>query len=542
MKSFIVGFNKLELVLIAIIIVIVYILGAMTDIMDVDAGQYAAMSRQMLETGDWLQVRDRTVEYLDKPPFLFWISALSIKLFGVYSWSYKLPSILLSILGVYSTYSLAALLYNQRTGIIAALMISSCQAIILMNQDVRTDNILSSAIIFSLWQLYAFIEKNRMIHLILGFVGIGIAMLTKGPIGLMMPVFALSSHFIFTKQWKFFFRWEWLPGLVIVALMLVPMCIGLYQQHGTHGLYFYFWEQSFGRITGENQWRNDTTVLYFTHTLLWAFLPWSFLFVIAFYKRTIVLMKSSKSDGFVEALSWGGFLLTFIAFSLSKYKLPHYIFITFPLASIICASWIDNLLENNKVTILNILTRLQLIIAGLLFIVAALLLVVFPPEHIILWILMMGLFIWVCVSSFLSVDKLRGIIFTSIYPILFANVIMNGNFYPQLYKYQAASVAGKLFHEKHQAGEGLYHLNIAGRSLDYYGQIVSKPFTDEVKNNAWIFTDPSGLADLKTKNIDMKEIFELDKYSVQFLALPFLNPATRKSRLEKNYLIHLSNQ
>lgn len=536
------NFNKLELYTIGIVILIIYILGAMTDIMDVDAGQYAAMSRQMLVTGDRLQVHDRTIEYLDKPPFLFWISALSIKLFGVYSWSYKLPSILFSILGIYSTYSLASLLYNQRTGIIAALMLSSCQAIILMNQDVRTDNILCSTIIFSLWQLYAYIRNNRKHHLILGFIGIGIAMLTKGPIGLMMPVFALSSYFIYSKQWKLFFKWEWILGLAIVALMLIPMCIGLYQQHGTYGLYFYFWEQSFGRITGENHWRNDTTVLFFTHTLLWAFLPWSFMFVISFYKRSIELFRSHKSQVSVEALTWGGFILTFIAFSLSKYKLPHYIFITFPLAAILCASWINNLLEKGSVLFLKNLAWLQITVSVLLFIASSLLMMAFPPDHYILWILMMGLFLWYCLRSFLSSDGLQKIICTSIYPILFANIVMNGNFYPQLYKYQAASVAGKLFHDQHKPGEELYYLNVAGRTLDYYGQIVSKPFTQEVKHNAWVFTDESGLNNLKTWEIDVRNIMELDKYSVQFLSWSFLNPRTRADRLEKNYLIHLKDQ
>jgi len=536
------GFNKLELYIIAIIILIIYILGAMTDIMDVDAGQYAAMSRQMLETGDFLQVRDRMEEYLDKPPFLFWISALSIKFFGVSSWSYKLPSILFSLLGIYSAYSLARLLYNQKTGILTALILASCQAVFLMNQDVRTDNILSSAIIFSLWQLFSFIQNSRMIHLILGFIGIGVAMLTKGPIGLMMPAFALSSYFIYSKQWKLFFKYEWLLGLVIVVLMLLPMCIGLYQQHGTHGLYFYFWEQSFGRITGENHWKNDTTILYFTHTFLWAFLPWSFLFVFAFYERTIALFRKKISENSYEALSWGGFILTFIAFSLSRYKLPHYIFIAFPLAAILCASWITGLEAKMKFITLKNLSKVQIIVSVLLFVAASMLIYAFPPDYLFLWIVLMCLFFWCSISSFLSGDKLRSVVFTSIYPILFVNLFINGSFYPQLYMYQATSVAGKMFHKNHKPGEGLYYLNVAGRTLDYYGGIIAKPYQDEVKDNAWVFTDKTGLESLKAKGLNLKNTTELKKYSVQFLSFPFLNPKTRESRLEMNYLIHLTNQ
>lgn len=539
MKSIIAGFNKLELLIIASIIILIYVLGSMLDIMDVDAGQYAALSRQMLETNGFFVIKDRAAEYLDKPPFLLWVSALSIKVFGVSSWAYKLPSILFSLLGIFSTYSLGKLLYNERTAVLAALMLASCQAIFLMNQDVRTDNILTGAIIFSLWQLYAYLQNSRVLHLFAGFFGIGIAMLTKGPIGVMMPVFALSVHFIYTKQWKLFYKWEWLLGIFIVVLMLIPMCIGLYKQFGTEGLYFYFWKQSFGRITGENTWRNDTTVLFFTHTFLWAFLPWSLLFVFAFYKKTKDLFYKAGTIKSNEALCWGGFILTFVAMSLSKYKLPHYIFITFPLAAIICSSWLTSLEESKQIKTLKSLSKLQLFVAMILFLGSFLLIKAFPPAYSLIWYLLMCLFLWYSISCYLSNDHLRKIIFTSLYSILLANIVMNGSFYPQLFNYQASSVAGKLFREKHQIGEKLYFLNGAGHTLDYYGNIITEPYSDLITNNAWIFSNDAGLENLKAKRIVIKEIIELKNYSVQFLSLPFLNPETRESKLNKNYLIHI---
>jgi hypothetical protein len=69
------------------------------DVMEVDASQYAAMSREMLESGNYLQLFDRGQNYLDKPPLLFWVSAMSFKLFGISNFSYKLPSVLFSLLG-----------------------------------------------------------------------------------------------------------------------------------------------------------------------------------------------------------------------------------------------------------------------------------------------------------------------------------------------------------------------------------------------------------------------------------------------------------
>jgi len=72
-------------------ILIVYCLGAFAiPLMDVDAAQYASISREMLEKQSYLQLFDLHADYLDKPPMLFWLSALSMKVFGNYDWAYRI--------------------------------------------------------------------------------------------------------------------------------------------------------------------------------------------------------------------------------------------------------------------------------------------------------------------------------------------------------------------------------------------------------------------------------------------------------------------
>ena len=62
--------------------------------MRIDAAQYASISAQMAATNSYLEVKDFEYDYLDKPPFLFWLSSLNIKLFGVNDFAYKFPSFL----------------------------------------------------------------------------------------------------------------------------------------------------------------------------------------------------------------------------------------------------------------------------------------------------------------------------------------------------------------------------------------------------------------------------------------------------------------
>ena len=140
-------------------ILLVYAFGANLEIMEVDAAQYASISLEMLKSGEYLQVLDRNVDYLDKPPLLFWLSAFSMKLFGIGNWQYKLPSILFSLLGILSTHQLGKRLYSEEVGRTASLILGSSLAFIMTNNDIKTDTILVSSIVFAIWMLVLIFVK-----------------------------------------------------------------------------------------------------------------------------------------------------------------------------------------------------------------------------------------------------------------------------------------------------------------------------------------------------------------------------------------------
>ena len=106
--------NKSVAVSILALCILVYLIGMFfVPLMDIDATQYASMSREMLLTGNYLQLYDLGKDYIDKPPMLFWLSSLSMYVFGIQDWAYRLPSFLFSLLALYSTYRLALLFYKK---------------------------------------------------------------------------------------------------------------------------------------------------------------------------------------------------------------------------------------------------------------------------------------------------------------------------------------------------------------------------------------------------------------------------------------------
>ena len=139
--------------------------GMHLSLMDIDASQYASISKEMFYNKSYLEIYCRGLDYLDKPPMLFWTSVLSFKIFGIHEWSYRLPSVLISILGLFSLFKFSRLYYPTPIAFYSVLIFASSQAFFLMSHDVRTDTMLCGFLLFSLWQLSSFLKFNKPLNL-----------------------------------------------------------------------------------------------------------------------------------------------------------------------------------------------------------------------------------------------------------------------------------------------------------------------------------------------------------------------------------------
>ena len=233
--------------------VLIIIFGASSDVIDVDAAQYASISMEMVQNDTYLSVTERGKDYLDKPPFLFWVSSLSFQLLGFTNFAYKLPTIIFSLFSLFYIYKLGYYLYNDYTGRVAAALAATSIGFIWINNDVKTDAILTASLVFSIYHLILFIDSNHWKYLIYSSIGIGIGMLSKGPMGLIFPLAIIFIHLVIKKDLKKLINPKWILLPFLVAFILLPMCIGLYYQFDLHpekvvngktgvsGLRFYFW-------------------------------------------------------------------------------------------------------------------------------------------------------------------------------------------------------------------------------------------------------------------------------------------------------------
>ncbi len=514
----------------------VFVGGAFVDILEIDAAQYASISLEMLQSGSYLKVYCRAEDYLDKPPFLFWVSALSMKIFGVSGWAYKLPSILAGGHAIFSTFKLAEQLYDAEVGRTASLILGTSLAMIMMNNDIKTDTILTASTVFSIWMLVSYMDTRSWAHLIGAAIGIGISLLTKGPIGIMMPALAIGGHLIIKQQWQRIFDPRWAVLLLMVGAMLIPMCIGLYRQFGTEGLKFFSWTQSFGRITGESTWRNDTTVFFFVHVFLWSFLPWSLLALAALAKRFTRLGADLKNPS-SEFYTLSGIILVGIGLSLSRFKLPHYIFIVFPLVAIITARYVHQL--STHVT----WARLQLATTSITLILLAVLLPYCFPNGGYVSVVILAVGLVATLVSFFMLYRHMQTVLPSVIGFMAIGLALNLHFYPEVLKYQANSVVGRWVTERHVEHDRFISFATGGYALDFYAQrtVPWKPDAQRsiaaIREGTIVYADSDRYNDLIRFGSVPDSSLAFTNFKVQNLTLEFLNPATRQDVTGIRYLL-----
>lgn len=542
-----------------LICVALYMAGMfLVPLMDIDASQYASISREMLGNGSWLQVFDLGHDYLDKPPMLFWLSACSMKLLGVHDWSYRLPSVLFALLAVYSTYRLAALFYRREIAQLSAIVLASSQALFLITHDVRCDTMLMGWVTLSLWQLAAWYQGGGWKPFVIGFVAVAGGMMTKGPIALMVPAFAFVPHFALRREWKQLLRWEYLAGLLIIAVMLVPMSIGLYQQFDMHpgklingvpiqsGLRFYYWTQSFGRYTGENVFNEMNHFTFLLENMLWSFLPWILFFLVALVLELLALGKKRlRIAANEEWISTGGFLITYCILARSQAQLPHYIFVVFPLASVVTARFLFRLLFTDTMQAWRKpLFVIHAVIFGLLW-VAVIALMSWPFRLPVLVPVLAGAgllgYLWLLFNR--RPQSLPRLLVMALFTVTGVNSFLSTAFYPHVLAYQlgndAAAYIAKAGLDKNRiAVYGIHE----GRALHFYaGHIFpEKTSARDFQQGDIALTRKDSLTVFQALYPGVELLHEGPYFGVTSLSLPFLNPATRDAEVPKYVLLRLN--
>lgn len=549
-------FLKKEYLFLYTLLAIVYLTGLFIPLMENDSAQHATMAMRMYLENDFLNIYKGGNDYLDKPHLHFWLAALSFKIFGLYDWAYRIPSLLFTILAAFSCFKLAREFYGKHTGHLAALIFLSTQAIILANHDVKTDAVLTGAIAFSLWQLVTFINHNQLKNVILGAFGLGLAFSTKGHLGLFVVGICLLSHLAYTKKWEVLWSWKILIGVLTFSFTIFPILYAYYNQFDLHpekiingtthnsGVKFILWNHSFERLNATHETQSPS-YFFFLHTFLWICIPWAVIAYTALVsnlkKLWVTKFKYLKNTEVITSL---GALIVVLIISFSKFKLPHYLNGLLPLSAILVAGFLAQLKTNENRKALSILLYIQYVTISIL-ITICLLLIFWPfstPSFIYIGIdlLLLGFIFW---FNNQKMEPVKRLLCSCICTMIFVNFCLNTQFYPKLLQYQSGNEMAKIITTKNIDTNTIYRLKRRNSwSLDFYTKKITPTVSiNDVKTNLksgdWLFFYSEDLEMVQQQNINWTKAYETNYFPVSELEIPFLNPNTRESVMQKSYLV-----
>ncbi len=532
---------------------IVYGGGLFVNIMEPDAATYAIISMEMLDRNNFLEITARGLDWLDKPHFPFWITAISLKIVGINNVAYKLPALIFTLGGLLYTYKFGKRFYSSRTGYIAVLILVTSLHLILSNNDVRAEPFLLAETIFAIYYFASYLEDKKWYRLILGSVGLGCLLMTKGLFTIIPVSAAVLFNLVYQRNWKEIFHWQWIMAGLIAMLSILPVLISYYYQFdaqpekmvfgekGVSGIKFFLWDSQWGRFTNSGPIKGQGDPFFFLHTLLWAFAPWAFLAYFAFYKKTKQLIQQTNTN---ESYTYFGFVFLVLIFSISKFRLPHYIVPLFPLVAIFTSHELLNSIANKKFS--RIFNRVHIVVTSLLILIAFVLHLYFSNhipsiDTLGIMLLTIGLIIVIYMSNTSIINK---VIFPPALSVLLVMYYMNRDFYPELMKYQSESEVAIYLKTKGIPTDQLVCLDRNEWVTDFYlHETVPVFWRNNLQshdlNGKYVFCDDRGIETIQRLNISFEIIKVFPDFHVTTLTPEFINMKTRESTLKNNYLLKI---
>lgn len=305
------------------------------DVWYPDEPDIAEVALAMFQSGDWIAPRRMGVVWVDYPPMIYWIGVLSSHAFGhMTAFALRLPNALLAIATVLLTCRAASRWYDPKTGLWSGFALLTCLLFVYEANSYRPDVSFTLAISAGLIT-YANGTIGMPAHRlrILAFAFLGLAMLSKGILGLLLPGLVLVLWHAFRKEWR---RILELAPLSLVSLaVFLPWVAGTAATMGWDNLLHEFYAQNFARFQSGFRGHEQPLVYYLVNFWL-DFAPWSWLFPFAVaWSWRSGLVKDSRVQ---LLLWWFGTFLVFL--SLAETKRQLYMLPAFPAFALLMGPWL----------------------------------------------------------------------------------------------------------------------------------------------------------------------------------------------------------
>lgn len=288
-----------------------------------DEGRNAEVGREMAATGEFAFPTLNGLPYIDKPLAHYVAVAASLRLLGRTEGAARLPSVIATLLSALTVGLFARHLFGVGTGTCAAGALLLCPLTWVYGQLVILDALFTLWVLLAIVAFYLAVEATehrqhrwRNAWSAAGWVSIALAVLTKGPVGLVLPLLITAPYAVSRGALRAILS---LPGAILAAALVAPW-VSMMERRLPGYLHYVMGVETWQRVATDTL-RRSKPFWYFAPILLLGTLPWSVIVLPQLY-RCLWNKLGERDPRWIFLCLW--ITLPFVLFSLSRSKLPHY--------------------------------------------------------------------------------------------------------------------------------------------------------------------------------------------------------------------------
>ncbi len=316
--------RKYDLIFIALAAMLLFVpfLGGV-HLFDWDEINFAESAREMLLSHDFLTVQINFHPFWEKPPLFIWMQALSMKVFGVNEFAARFPDAMAGVATLMVLYLIGEKLFSRRFGLLWVLVYAGS---ILPQLYFRSGIIdpwfnlfIFLGIYFMVRYLAALTDRRGFLFAFLSAVFIGLAIMTKGPVGLLVLLLSLVVWLLLYRSWSKIFRWRFLLIYGVTLLLVGGFWFILQIADGRASLIMDFIQYQI-RLFSHTDAGHGGFLFYHFVILFFGVFPASVFMLMAFRKFR------DKTDRQKVFRNWMmiSFWVVLILFTIVKTKIVHY--------------------------------------------------------------------------------------------------------------------------------------------------------------------------------------------------------------------------
>lgn len=334
---------------------------------DWDEVNFAECAREMIVSKDYFNVTINFKAFWEKPPLFIWMQALSMLIFGINEFAARFPNVLAAVFTLLALYRFGKEFFGDKFGIAwSALYACSILPFIYFNSGI-IDPWFNYFIFCGIIQFFKGSIHQSTSNFVWSGLFIGLAILTKGPVGLILIGGAFAAYFIIKRFNDFpsiknlfvFLITTFIIGSLWFVLLIASGHKEIIQEFITYQV----------RLFQTQDAGHGGPLYYHWVILLFGVFPASF-FLIAYLRDKEI--KRTSLDIIMHGMLW----FTLILFSIVKTKIVHYSsFCYFPItyfgARFVIQQWENGFATNKRIHyfILSFLVLLALIFGALGYLV-----------------------------------------------------------------------------------------------------------------------------------------------------------------------------